>query len=148
MVKKHEFQGWGRLRCDRGAGEFIVLMLLTAMVAMAGLVYDAGMAFNAERRANNIAANAARVGANQLDLDRLYGEGVVWLDIDHAVAHAQQSARRAGAETVQPSYDVDARELTITVEITHTPKLLGIIGVDPMTMSGEGTARVQRGSAP
>jgi len=129
---------------ERGASEVFMLIIMTSLLAFAGLAYDAGMAFNARREATNIAASAARTGANEVSTDALYGEGLAKLDVNNAISKAHGSIP-SDVEVIEIS-PVSDSELFVKVEITHTPVFLQLVGFDEFVMTGEASARVQAGA--
>jgi len=127
---------------ERGASEIFMLVLMTALLAFAGLAYDAGMAFNARRDATNLAASAARAGANQVSVDALYEDGVARLD-DSAAGTAEQAIRDQVDEV--RAYELSDDELLVEVDIEYETVFLQIIGINSLSLQGEATARVQSG---
>src|SRR3546814_2863091 len=61
----------GRVVNERGSVTAFVVIMTSALLAMAGLVIDGGYALAAHRRAFNEAEAAARAGAQAVDLDTL-----------------------------------------------------------------------------
>jgi uncharacterized membrane protein len=123
-------------RTERGASELMILIFMTAMLAFAGLAYDAGMAFNARRQAQNVAHAAARVGANEVEPDSLYLTGLPLLDSSDARGAARKHIEAAGLKAVQ----VDVRngfQIQVTVEAVHNTTFLQIVGIDTMTVRAE-----------
>ena len=60
-----------RDRRERGALGAMVAVLAPAVIALAGLVYDGGLALEGRQRANDVAEQAARAAANQCDQEAL-----------------------------------------------------------------------------
>ena len=126
---------------ERGASELFALILLVAMLAFAGLAYDAGMAFNARRDATNAASAAARAGALEVDEDYLYTTGLPVLEssaTDVARAHVYSEGLRV--------LEVDVRnfvEVYVKVEATHQTTFLQVIGIGSLTVEGEARAMAQ-----
>jgi uncharacterized membrane protein len=59
------------MRSEHGAISVFVVVVTVAVVAVAGLVLDGGRLLAARREAQDIAANAARAGAQALDEEQL-----------------------------------------------------------------------------
>jgi Flp pilus assembly protein TadG len=100
-----------------------VVCLVVVFLAGAALVFDGGRFTAARADAADLAENAARAGAQQLDRLR---EGELSLDPARAVAAAQAflaSSGAAGAVTA------DTRTVTVTVSRSVSPVLLGLFGV-------------------
>lgn len=129
-------------RSERGASEGFMIMMMVALLAFAGLAYDAGMAFNARREATNIASSAARAGADEIDTNILYAFGRTVLDTGPARSTARNAVITAGGNPVEVSIR-GPQEIFVRVERTHTTVFLGAIGIDSFEVEGEAIARVE-----
>ena len=127
---------------EDGAITVFVVALTMAFLMVAGLVYDGGQVLAARRLAHDVADNAARAGAQAVDLDALRGGGVVAL----APLEAEIAARDylatvgQGGEVV-----VSADRIAVTVSVTTPMVLLQVAGVHDRTVTGRGEARLVRG---
>jgi hypothetical protein len=124
-------------RDDRGQVSGFAVIMVTAMIAVAGLVLDGGLAVSAKVRAVGVAQSAARAGAQQIDL-RVYRQtGLVRLDVAKATTAAQDWLRRAGAAGT-----VTATPLRVRVEVTAAAdtQLLSLVGVASITVHATATA--------
>jgi hypothetical protein len=124
-------------RDDRGQVSGFAIIMVTAMIAVAGLVLDGGLAVAAKVRAVSVAQSAARAGAQQVDL-RVYRQaGLVRLDVAKATAAAEDWLSRAGAAGT-----VTATPLRVRVEVTATAEtqLLSLVGVASITVHATATA--------
>src|SRR3546814_6287344 len=83
----------GRVVNERGSVTAFVVIMTSALLAMAGLVIDGGYALAAHRRAFNEAEAAARAGAQAVDLDTLRATGDVVLDAEEAERRALEYLR-------------------------------------------------------
>lgn len=137
----------GPSRRDRGASEVFILLMMTTMLAFAGLAYDAGMAFNARRHANNVAAAAARAGADQVETDALYTVGVPLLDVSDATAAARQRVALDGL-TVLEADVANGVQMRVRVQATHNTTFLQIIGIGSLTVEAEAKVMAQSLAAP
>ncbi|MBB5808861.1 Flp pilus assembly protein TadG [Saccharothrix ecbatanensis] len=119
-----------------------VVVLTTGILALAGLTLDGGLALAAKVRAGGQAEAAARAGAQAIDLTAYRGNGTVHLVPAQAVANAQAHLAAEGATgTVTVSGDT----VTVTVTATQHTQLLGLVGIGPLQVHGQGSARPQRG---
>ena len=124
-------------RSDRGSATGLALLMFLVVVLLAGTVADAGGAMGERVVALDTAQQAARAGANQLDLTALRRDGVIRLDPIAAQAAAQQFLQHAdasGAVTATPT------EVRVTVTRTRSTVLLAAIGVDTITVGASATA--------
>ncbi|MEU6351109.1 hypothetical protein ABZ896_17515 [Streptomyces sp. NPDC047072] len=119
-----------------------IVILAVAIVMFAGLVADGGLALAAKVRAIGEAQEAARAGAQALDLATYRTSGTVRLvpGQAHALARAYLgSTGDAGTVTVNDD------TVTVTVTVHQRTQLLGLLGVDSLTVTGTGSAHPARG---
>jgi Flp pilus assembly protein TadG len=133
-------------RGDRGQVTAFVVVLMVGLMVMAGLVVDGGRYFTARRNAQNLAAGAARAGAQGLSEDSLRDrEAQPTLDPDDAYRRAEAYLAAAGTTG---TIVVNADTVTVTVANTVSPSILGIVGVGDRTLTATETAVAQPGPAP
>lgn len=106
---------------DRGSVSAFVAVIAIALVAVAGLVYDGGQILTAQARARDLAANAARAGAQEIDLDTLRADQQVVLDPDRASAAALDYLAAHGAIG---SVNVSGSRVTVTATIRQPLRIL------------------------
>jgi hypothetical protein len=126
--------GGGR---DGGTVTAFVVVLSTAFVMFGGLVLDGGGALADKTGAMGLVQEAARAGAQQLDLAAFRRTGAVRLLPAPAVAAARSHLAQAGATGTAT---VEANTVTVTVTVVHHTQLLGVVGLDALTVSGTGSA--------
>lgn len=129
-------------RADEGRVTAFVVVLMTGILALAGLGLDGGLALAAKVRAVGQAESAARAGAQAIDLAAYRATGRLVLVPDVAVAAARTQLAAAGAEG-----EVSLRDggVVVRVTATHVPRLLGLAGITELTVSGEARAAPQGG---
>lgn len=104
-----------RLPRDEGSLSIFMAVMAVGLLMAAGLAIDGGRKLNALGHARDIADNAARAGAQQIDLARARASGEVALDPTAAEARAQSylaSVGRAGTVVV----GLDTVTVTVTVD--------------------------------
>jgi hypothetical protein len=126
----------GRRR-DEGTVTAFVVVLAAAFVAFGGLILDAGGALADKTTAMGVAQEAARAGAQQLDLTAFRQTGAVRLLPDQAAGAARAYLAQAGATGIAT---VANNTVTVTVTVTHHNQLLGVLGLDTLTVTGTGSA--------
>jgi Flp pilus assembly protein TadG len=137
---------WRRL-CERAGGDagqvtpFAVLMTI-ALLAVAGLVLDAGLALSEKVRAQDIAQAAARAGAQELDLYKYRTSNLAELDPARAASAAQAWLASAG---VEGEATATTTTVTVTVRRTSDTQLLQIVGVRQLHVSATATATAVQG---
>jgi Flp pilus assembly protein TadG len=113
------------------------VILTTALLACAGLVLDGGLALTARVRAVGLAQEAARAGAQELDLTAYRATGTVALRPDAAAdtARAYLTAAGNGGQVT-----VTGTRVTVTVQIDQPTQLLALVGVRSLHVTGHATA--------
>ncbi|NIL56962.1 hypothetical protein HCB18_08425 [Salinispora arenicola] len=119
-----------------------VVLLAVALLAVAGLVLDAGLAISAKVQALDTAQAAARAGAQQLDLYAYRTRGVTQLDTTRAASTARSWLASAG---VDGDASATATTVTVTVRRTSHTQLLRIVGVQTLNVSASATATAVQG---
>jgi Flp pilus assembly protein TadG len=127
---------------DRGHVTAFVVLLVLAALLVAGLVLDGGVALSAKAQAMDTAQEAARAGAQQLDLNLYRSTGVARLDPVKAAAAAQAWLNAAGIDG-----QARATTTTVTVTVTRTTRtqLLQLVGVRQLHVSASAQATAVQG---
>jgi hypothetical protein len=113
---------------------FLAVLALALLMA-AGLAIDGGRKVNLLREASHLADNAARAGAQAVDLDTLRTTGDLQLLTDDAVQRVGgylTSLGHAPSDVV-----VDGDTVTVTISLTVDPVLLP---TGPITVTATETA--------
>jgi Flp pilus assembly protein TadG len=134
----------GIRRGDDGIASVVLVLLTGAFLALAGLVWDGGRAITARQHAADLAEQAARAGANDLNIDVARAAGVDSIDTATAISDACRFVRvsEPGAGCV-----ATATPISVTVAVTThtTTAVLGIVGLQQLTTHGHATATAVRG---
>ena len=120
---------------------FVVIFTL-ALVLMAGLVLDGGLALAAKVQAIDDAQAAARAGAQAIDIPTYRASGQITLDPAQAAADAERYLAAAGHTG---TVSVNGEQVTVTVTITQPTQILSLAGIDHLTETGTGTATAEQG---
>ncbi len=139
-----------RTQGERGSITLPILVLTPALLVVAGLVVDGGYALSARQRAFNEAEQAARAGAGAVSPASLRGGSVSLVtDCSSPLPCAQQRATAyvtaTGDTLTGDGVVVTPTTVTVTVQAKRRSVILSIIGISELTVSGTGTAEVQRG---
>jgi Flp pilus assembly protein TadG len=105
-----------RPHLERGSMTGFVAVIATALVMVAGMAYDGGALLNSHATARRAAAEAARAGAQQVDIGHLRTTGEIRLERDAAETAATAFLDAAG---VDGTAQVDGAEITVTATIRH-----------------------------
>jgi Flp pilus assembly protein TadG len=122
-----------------GVTVFVVIMA-TALLAMAAISVDGGYVLAARERAHSAAAQAARAGANAVSIDSVRAGGG---DIDPAAAEDAARAVLATDGLTDPrnTVTVAGDEVTVSVTTTTNTVMLGIVGISTLTVNANAAAR-------
>jgi len=125
-------------RKEDGVTALFVVLITTALLAMAGLVIDGGYAMASNRRLTGQAEQAARIGADALNQDSLRDGGDPTVDPSKAVAAAQGYLSQVGAPRAQ--VDIDGGTVTVTIRSHSKTAILSAVGVTQLPTSGSASA--------
>lgn len=106
---------------ERGSITGFVAVIATALVMVAGMAYDGGQVIHAHNAARNDAEQAARAGAQQIDITHLRQTSEPRLDPDEAEAAALDYLAQVGATGTA---SVDGADITVTVTRTQSLHIL------------------------
>lgn len=136
-----------RAEGDRGTVAMFTTIFAVFVLMLAGLVVDGGLTIHARERAADIAEQAARAAADDVDADYLRRTGKARIV---ATDEPCRRARLLASEyrEVTGSIDCDTSGLQsarVAVKIRVRFQLLGVFGFPDLTMSSEASARPQEG---
>ncbi|BCL28543.1 hypothetical protein GCM10017557_34020 [Streptomyces aurantiacus] len=129
-------------RDDEGQVNAFIVVFAVAVVMFASLILDGGLALAAKVRALGEAQEAARAGAQALDLAAYRDHSVVRLVPDRARTRAQEYL--AGTND-SGTVTVTADTVSVTVTVQQRTQLLSVLGMDTLTVTGTGTAHPVHG---
>ena len=124
----------GAVRNERGVVSTFLAVIALAMLMAAGLAIDGGRKINALLEASHLADNAARAGAQAVDLDTLRTSGDLRLLPEEAAVRVDQYLTSLGHTG---EITVVGDTVTVTVSLTVDPVLLPI---GPITVTATETA--------
>src|SRR5437867_2150719 len=131
------------MRCrdieERGSVSAFVAVIAFALIMVAGMAYDGGEIVAAQATARDLAAGAARAGAQEIDLDHLRATGIAVLDPDRAIASAEAYLTQAG---YTGTASVDGGDITVTVRLHQAMRILP---VPDRTVTATDTASAETG---
>ena len=126
-----------RLRDDRGSATGWAIGLVAVVALLAGAVLDGGNAMAARVQALDIAQQAARAGANCLDITLLREQSLVRLDPAAAESAARRFLDQIGATGTVVATDT---LITVTVARDQPTLLLDVVGVASIHTTATATA--------
>ena len=114
---------------DRGSVSVFLVVFTIAALALSGLIVDGGTILNTEERAADIAQQAARAGADQLNVQQLR-TGRVAVDPVAGCAAAnviiQQYKTADNVDVTGQTCNGTGATVTVSVTVTATPIILPI----------------------
>jgi hypothetical protein len=125
---------------ERGTVTAFVVVVTTALLAMAALVHDGAGLIATKRLAVDQANAAARAGAQAVDESALRSGRVVRVEPGAAAAAARRYLAGSG---YRGTVRVRGDRVEVTVTIAYRPEMLRVIGA--RRISGAGSARLVRG---
>jgi len=132
---------WVRLRNRESGGEsgegggiaFLMLGAAVALLMVLGLVLDGSAKAHALDRANQLAYEAARAGLQTVNPSASRVDAVA---VDAAVGDY------LAAHGVSGTAAIADQQVIVEVTITEPTKILSMVGIDSMTVTGHGTANL------
>ena len=125
---------------ERGSVSVYVVIIAASLMLMAGLCVEGGRVLNARSTLADQAEQAARVGVQQLSMEKLRGSGVAATDPSAASSAARSYLARTGdaqTSTVKASSD----RVSVTVERDVPTTMLRLVGVTSIHVTVTGEAR-------
>lgn len=136
---------------DRGSGAIAVVLFALVVLTLAAFIVDGGLAISQRERAMDIAEQAARYAAQDLDEDALRGEGslapIDFGNCENRVAEYADSVGM-GAADISASYcerEAAVNQVTVHIRLTYEPVFSGVLYSEPLQVWGEATAEAQTG---
>lgn len=129
---------------EDGSVTAFIVIVFAALLLFTGLVGDGGAALATQVRALDEASEAARAGAEKLDIGTFHRTGTRVLDETAATVAAKQYLAATGdSGTVSATTGA----VTVTVSASHRAWLLSLIGMNTMTMRASATAHPESASS-
>ena len=129
-----------RQHSERGSVSVYVVIIASALMLMAGLCVEGGRVLNTRATMADQAEQAARVGVQQLSMEKLRSSGVASTDPSAATSAARSYLARTGdaqTSTVKASTD----RVSVTVERDVPTTMLRLVGIPSIHVSVTGEAR-------
>jgi Flp pilus assembly protein TadG len=131
---------------DRGTVSMFTAIFALFVIMLAGLLVDGGLAIHARERAADIAEQAARAGADDIDVTALRESGEPTVNTATACEKAHELAASYAAQVTGWGCVPSADQVSVTITIRVRLQLLNIVpGVGAFTMTSTATARPERG---
>jgi hypothetical protein len=129
---------------DAGRVSLFLAVAITGVLTVIGLSFDGAGQLRSLQRADNLAAEAARAGGQEIDRAAAIGGGGITVDETAAEATIVSYINDVeGAALIDVTFDTVAggQDLTVAVSVTYDRYMLGLFGFsDTVTVRGEATA--------
>ena len=122
---------------DDGQITAFVVVMMAALILLAGLVLDGGLTLAARERALGEAQQAARAGAQGVNLTAYRTEGKLILSPGEAVADGRAYLASIGADG---TVTVTGNTVTATVTIIQDMQILDVAGLRSITVHASASA--------
>lgn len=139
---------WSAAGRDRGTVAMFTTIFALFVIVLAGLVVDGGLAIHARQRGADIAEEAARAAADEVDLGVLRRTGRARItDPRAACLRADRIVRTYPEVTGRPECRIEGgRTARVVVRIRVRLQLLGIVpGFGDFTLTSAASAHPQEG---
>lgn len=136
---------------DRGSGAGAVIVFALVFLSLSAFVIDGGMSISKRERAADIAEQAARYAAQDIDLDALYDDqgGAAPINYQNCDARVKTFARTMdmSAADIAATHCVtaDAAQVQVEVQLTYAPVFTGLFYGGDVVVHGDAVAENEVG---
>jgi hypothetical protein len=131
---------------DRGSGAGAVIIFALLFLSLAAFVIDGGLSISQRERAADIAEQAARYAAQDIDRDALYdgtgGPAPINFENcgDRVRAFAQEMGMSGPDIAASQCLAADAQQVEVEIQLTYRPVLTGMFYGGSVTVRGRSVA--------
>nr|WP_308406249.1 pilus assembly protein TadG-related protein [Streptomyces sp. AC602_WCS936] len=136
---------------DRGSGAGAVIIFALVFLALSAFVIDGGMSISKRERAADIAEQAARYAAQDIDREALYDDvgGPAPINYENCDARVKAFAAEmnmTGADIAGTHCVVaDAEQVQVEVQLTYSPVFTGMFYSGDVVVHGQAVAENEVG---
>ncbi|MFG2312356.1 pilus assembly protein TadG-related protein [Streptomyces sp. NPDC048566] len=136
---------------DRGSGAGAVIVFALVFLSLAAFVIDGGMSISKRERAADIAEQAARFAAQDVDLESLYENknGAAPINFRNCGARVRAFAREMGMSgpdiAATHCVTADADRVEVEVQLTYSPVFTGMFYGGDVIVHGSAVAENEVG---
>ncbi|MFJ4818816.1 pilus assembly protein TadG-related protein [Streptomyces sp. NPDC088801] len=136
---------------DRGSGAGAVIIFTLVFLSLSAFVIDGGLSISKRERAADIAEQAARYAAQDIDRDALYENegGPAPINFENCNARVKAFAREmdmTGADIGATHCVVaDAEQVEVEVQLTYSPVFTGMFYGGDVVVHGQAVAQNEVG---
>ncbi len=129
-----------RRHAERGSASIFTIGMAIVLLVCAGLVVDGGLAINARMRVADDAEQAARVGADSIDIAQLRDSGTLVVDEGLARDRAASYLRGRGYSNGQYRIDVNGNAVEVAVQDIADTSLLKLVNINSYEVNAAATS--------
>ena len=136
------------LRTDRGSGAAAVIIFALLFLALAAFVVDGGLSISKRERAADIAEQAARYAAEDIDTAALRQGGSgdpVIVTADCPARVAEFAAQSGDDVTSSRCVSATADRVEVQITLTYRPVMTGFFYDHAITVTGTAAAEIETG---
>ncbi len=127
---------------ERGSISVLAILIAATVVVMMGLAVDVSGHVHAMQEARSVAREAARAGAQQVNVPTaIRGHGV---QTSPGEAAAAANTHLAAAGTTGSAAVTGPTTIAVTVTSTYHTRFLGVVGISTLSSTGQADARITR----
>ncbi|MGW3494252.1 TadE/TadG family type IV pilus assembly protein [Streptomyces sp. NPDC001020] len=136
---------------DRGSGAGAVIIFALVFLTLAAFVIDGGLSISKRERAADIAEQAARYAAQDIDRDALYDNTggpapINYQNCDTRVKTFARTMRMTGADIAATHcVAADAQQVQVEVQLTYSPVFTGMFYGGNVVVHGQAVAQNEVG---
>jgi Flp pilus assembly protein TadG len=136
---------------DRGSGAGAVIIFAIVFLSLSAFVIDGGLSISKRERAADIAEQAARYAAQDIDRDALYENAggaapINYQDCDARVKTFARQMDMSGADIAATHcVAADAEQVQVEVQLTYTPVFTGMFYGGDVVVHGQAVAQNEVG---
>jgi Flp pilus assembly protein TadG len=136
---------------DRGSGAGAVIIFALVFLSLSAFVIDGGLSISKRERAADIAEQAARFAAQDIDRDALYENegGPAPINFENCNARVKTFAREMDmtGPDIAATHCVaaDAQQVQVEVQLTYSPVFTGMFYGGDVVVHGEAVAENEVG---
>ncbi|WDV53724.1 hypothetical protein PV963_26875 [Streptomyces coeruleorubidus] len=136
---------------DQGSGAGAVIIFALVFLSLSAFVIDGGLSISKRERAADIAEQAARFAAQDIDRDALYENegGLAPINFENCNARVKAFAREmdmTGADIAATHcVAADAQQVQVEVQLTYSPVFTGMFYGGDVVVHGQAVAENEVG---
>ncbi|MGW1559468.1 TadE/TadG family type IV pilus assembly protein [Streptomyces sp. NPDC002144] len=136
---------------DRGSGAGAVIIFAIVFLSLSAFVIDGGLSISKRERAADIAEQAARYAAQDIDREALYDNAggpapINYQDCDTRVKTFARQMDMSGADIAATHcVAADAEQVQVEVQLTYTPVFTGMFYGGDVVVHGQAVAQNEVG---